>query len=431
MSDAAQVGDGTTDGDGPASAPNLSAPIQRQVLTAAITSWALMAVVTLGITPVYPNIAHSLGLKTDSFGALLGISTLVAGLLQIPMGFVSDRFRLKYLCVVGLLAAAAAPAIWGLSPNYQIYAIGLVAMGISIVCLQAGFHTALAKAFRASGRSTALSTLWVATSIGSVASLLIFGQLGGRYGWRPVTLTVCWVPLLALPFVLRMPDVTAGEERRSLRHIGQDSLAFLRHRRALALSGVMMLTAGAATATLFLFPFVLRQHSYGAGATALLLVPYIVGGLLGSPLMGALADRFGPARPVACAAGVGGAALAVIVWAGPHPGILVVSFFLLGILANGGQAVLLSSTAELASRLGAVAVGSAMGICRLAQSIGPAVSPSIIGFLFLTAGEKAPELVLAAVLGISAVLGFVILSKLRPVATTVAPASALILTADP
>lgn len=375
-----------------------------------------MAIGTLGITPVYPNIARSLGLKADSFGALIGISTLVAGVLQIPMGFVADRFPLKYLCAVGLIASAAAPAIWGLSPNYAVYAIGLVFMGICIVCLQAGFHTAVAKAFSVFRRSTALSMLWVASSVGSIASLLIFGQLGGRFGWRPVALGVCWMPLLAMPLVLRMQDGSSGHATRSVAQICRDSLAFLRRRRALALSGLMLLAAGVSAATQFLIPFVLRVHAVGAGTTGLLLVPYIVGGLVGSPFMGALADRLGPARPMGWGAALGGAAMAAVAWTGLDPIVLVVSFFVLGVLANGGGAVLISSAADLASSIEGVGIGSALGICRLAQSVGSAFSPSLIGYTFLAAGATVAELVLAGVLGISAAMAFVILVKLRPAA---------------
>ena len=69
---------------------------QRRVLAAAVTSWTLMVVGTFGITPVHPDIARDLGFKADAFGAVLGIATVVAGTLQIPIGLLADRFRVKY-----------------------------------------------------------------------------------------------------------------------------------------------------------------------------------------------------------------------------------------------------------------------------------------------------------------------------------------------
>jgi len=404
---------------GPAS--RLGPAGQRKVLSAAIISWTLMAVGTLGITPVYPDIARDLGLKADAFGAILGISTLVAGVLQIPAGLLADRINVKYIAVVGLVAAATAPAIWALSPSYRIYAVGQFCMGVCIVGLQAGFHTAVAKAFRDTGRAAAMSTLFVASSLGSVASLLLFGEIGGRVGWRAVALGICWLPLLAIPFVLRMPDVAAGDTKKGLAEIGRDSMRYLVHRRAIALAGVMILTAGSANATQFLIPFVLRGHSYGAGATSLLLVPYIIGGLVGAPLMGALSDRLGAARPVAVGMFGGAVSMVVLAAVGPQPPVLVVCFMILGMLANGGQAVLLSSTADMAQRVAGVGAGSALGITRLAQSFGPAVSPTIIGFFFLRTGGTTTELILAGVFTIAGVLAAAVLAGLRQVSTQPAP----------
>lgn len=409
-----------------ASAPPVTEPIEpanlppeqrRRVMTAAISSWTLMAVGTLGISPVYPDIARDLGLRADSFGAVLGISTLVAGVLQIPVGVLSDRIQLKYLGAVGLVAAACAPVIWALSPNYRVYAIGQFTMGICIVCLQAAFHTAVAKTFRASGRAAAMSMLFVASSIGGVASLLLFGGIGGRVGWRPVALGVAVLPLLALPFVARMPDVAAGDAKKTISEIIRTSVRYVVHGRALALSVLMILTAAAALATQFMIPFVLRSNSYGAAATGLLLVPYIVGGLIGAPLMGRLTDLFGAARPIAGGMLIGAGSLTALSVIGTQPLFMIGCFFVLGTLANGGQAVLLSSAAELASRLDSVGAGSALGITRLAQSLGPAVSPSIIGFLLLNEGDAATERVIAVVFIVCAVLAVVVLSALTPART--------------
>jgi FSR family fosmidomycin resistance protein-like MFS transporter len=397
----------------PAGVANLPISDQRRVLTAAISSWLLMAVCTLGMSPVYPDIARDLGLRADGFGAVLGVSTLVAGILQIPVGVLSDRFRLKYLAIIGLIAAATAPVVWALSPNYRVFILGQVAMGVCIVCLQASFHTAVAKTFRASGRAAAMSLLFVASSLGGVASLLLFGLGESRFGWRSIALAVAVLPLFAIPFVMRMPDVTAGDAKRTVVEIVTSSFRYLVHGRAIALSALMVLTAAASLATQFMIPFLLRGHSYGAGATGLLLVPFIVGGLVGAPLMGRLADHFGAARPIAVGFVVGAASLGMLSILGPQPLPLVGCFFVLGTLANGGQAVLLASAADLAARLDSVGAGSALGITRLAQSLGPAISPTIIGYLLLHSGDTVTELTIATVFVVCAVLAALILAGLR------------------
>ncbi len=70
--------------------------------------------------------------------------------------------------------------------------------------------------------------------------------------------------------------------------------------------------------------------------------------------------------------------------------------------------------AELASRLDSVGAGSALGITRLAQSLGPAISPTIVGLLLLRGGDTVTELVIAGVFVVCAILGITVLTALSP-----------------
>jgi MFS family permease len=139
--------------------------------------------------------------------------------------------------------------------------------------------------------------------------------------------------------------------------------------------------------------------------------------------MGALADRFGPARPVAAGMFCGALALLVVAAAGPQPPILVGCLAILGALANGTPAVLLSATPDVAAQVVGVGTGSALGITRLALSLGPAVSPTIIGFLFLAVGGTTTELLLACVFATAGALAIAVLTGLRQGRAPSAPAA--------
>ena len=404
--------------DGPAT-QGLSPRGRRRVLTASTASWFLIGICTLGLSPVYPNIAHDLGLTPSEFGLLLGLYTLVSGVLQIPLGAVADRVDLRRIIVVGLVMATAAPILWATAPNFWFYAIGQVSMGVAIVCLQAGCHTALAKAYPVSKRSAALSGLWVASSGGQAASLLLFGLAGGHFGWRAVALAVCWLPLLALPLVSTMPEVAAPDIKKSIKAVAIESRRYFRNARAIAVAGIAALIAGAAIATQFLIPFMLRAHHYGPGATGLLLIPLIVGGIVGSPAVGTLADRFGATRCLVVCFAVGAAALAVIAATGGELIFLAGCLFVLGVLTNGSQAVMIELTADLANQIGGIGTGAALGVTRLAQSLGPVVAPAITGFLFLQVGSGLTLLVISAAFLSACLVALLALSRpLRLTPTT-------------
>ena len=343
----------------------LSPKGRRRVLTASTLSWFLIAICTLGLSPVYPNIAHDLGLTPSEFGLLLGLYTLVSGVLQIPLGAVADRVDLRRIIVVGLIMSTAAPILWATAPNFWFYAIGQVSMGVAIVCLQAGCHTALAKAYPLSKRSAALSGLWVASSAGQAASLILFGVAGGHFGWRVVALSVCWLPLLALPLVGTMPEVAAPDVKKSIRAVAIESRRYFRNARAIAVAGIAALIAGASIAVQFLIPFMLRAHSYGPAATGLLLIPLIVGGIVGSPAVGWLADRFGATRCLVTCFAIGTASLLLMAGTGAELFVLGVCLFILGVLTNGSQAVMIGLTADLANQIGGIGTGAALGVTRL------------------------------------------------------------------
>ncbi len=374
----------------------LSPKGRRRVLTASTLSWFLIAICTLGLSPVYPNIAHDLGLTPSEFGLLLGLYTLVSGVLQIPLGAVADRVDLRRIIVVGLIMSTAAPILWATAPNFWFYAIGQVSMGVAIVCLQAGCHTALAKAYPLSKRSAALSGLWVASSAGQAASLILFGVAGGHFGWRVVALSVCWLPLLALPLVGTMPEVAAPDVKKSIRAVAIESRRYFRNARAIAVAGIAALIAGASIAVQFLIPFMLRAHSYGPAATGLLLIPLIVGGIVGSPAVGWLADRFGATRCLVTCFAIGTASLLLMAGTGAELFVLGVCLFILGVLTNGSQAVMIGLTADLANQIGGIGTGAALGVTRLAQCLGPVVAPAITGYLFLKVGSSATLLVIGA-----------------------------------
>src|ERR1700674_1134098 len=211
----------------------LTAPLpfgrRRQVLVATSTSWFLFGVCVLGLAPVYPDIAHTLALNPAAMGAVLGIATLVSGVLQIPSGMLADRFPLRYIVIVGLVSAAVTPLLWSAAWDYRLYALGQVTLGIAIVALQAGCFSALIAAYPVNRRAVALSSMWAAVNLGQGVSLLLFGFLGGQFGWRAVALAIAWVPLAAIPLVLFMPTSRFMVAETSFATQVKESGAYLMH----------------------------------------------------------------------------------------------------------------------------------------------------------------------------------------------------------
>src|SRR5437588_62635 len=126
----------------------------------------------------------------------------------------------------------------------------------------------------------------VSAAVSAVLQIPV-GVVADRVGRRAVLPLFLLLPTLGLPEPPRTaPDVSLG--RAMLR-----AVRFLLAPRAAGLALVAALSLGAGFAAGYLLPFVARRYGYGEAATSLLLIPYVLGSIVASPLLGRRADRVG------------------------------------------------------------------------------------------------------------------------------------------
>jgi predicted MFS family arabinose efflux permease len=285
-------------------------------------------------------------------------------------------------------------------------------MQISIPTLQAGSITAVAHAYAGGRQASAMSYIWTSSSIGLAGSLLMYGVIGGNIGWRPVALGLSLLPVLLIPLILTMPTSPRTAGSRTIQSRVAESFRFLLRRRSLWIALVSTLSMSGAISALFLMPFVLRAQSFDAGATGLLLLSNVAGSVIGTPIIGNLADRFGPSRPLAAGLLLGGGALAALSFLATEPLVIVACLATLGGVMSGAQALLQSVAADLARKLG-VGTAAALGGMRLAQAVGPTVGPTIAGIVYLRWGATPALLGVATLLVIAAALALRTLGEER------------------
>ena len=375
-----------------------------RLLRPAALIWLAFSIGTLGVAPVYPDIARDLAVRPSTLGAVLGISFLVTSALQLPFGILVDRFGHRGFVIVGTLFTSSALALWGVAQDVLVFALGQATLGIANVALQAGCTVAVAKAYSTGGRAHALSLVWAVSSGGTAVSLLLFGIVGGQFGWRPLALSLAWIPIIVLPIAWTFPEPDSIGERKGMMSRSLEPLRFLLNRRGLSFALMMFLLGGAGVASTFLFAFIIRANSYSAAATAIFLMPYIVGPVLTAPLVGALADRFGYRLPLMLPLAFGMAVLIGVVAVGPQPLLVIGCLFVIGSVSYSGQALMQSLVADAADRTAHMGTGAAMAGVRVIQALGPAVAPGLTGLAYVKLGAAQAELGLVATLFIAALL---------------------------
>ncbi len=137
------------------------------------------------VTPIWPiYISSSLGASVTELGLVFSISNAVAALMQIPSGFLADKYGRKRLHVLGTFIAAFPPLTYVLANNW----IDLIPM-----VMMSGFATGLYLPIRwaiiadvSSTETMASAYSWTNISwlVGSTIAPFIGGLIADSFGIR-------------------------------------------------------------------------------------------------------------------------------------------------------------------------------------------------------------------------------------------------------
>jgi sugar phosphate permease len=150
------------------------------VIFCQIVHWLTIA----GIPLLLPLIRDDLGISFTQAGLLSVAATLSYGLMQIPAGYLADRFGPARPFFVGLFGWSAMCLAFGMVHAYWLALAVLLAAGTFRALLFAPGLALLASWFVAERRATAMSLFMLGGFSGSIVLALAGPFLAERYGWR-------------------------------------------------------------------------------------------------------------------------------------------------------------------------------------------------------------------------------------------------------
>ena len=253
---------------------------------------------TAFIAPLLPILIDKLGLSLMLAGSLL-VFTQLPSLLSPLIGYLADRFTVRYLVIVAPAVTATLATLIGFMPSYGTAALLLFTAGLSVMAFHAPAPAMIAHISGGKvGRG--MSFFMAGGELGRTLGPLLVGFGVAQWGieglWR--LMFFGWLATLILYFRLR--DISARRDQR--KSISKPLLR--RFVRVFApLFGVMafrnMLTS---TLMVFMVVYLVDIRGYelilATGALAL----YELAGVLGALAGGTLSDRFGRRKMVALAA---------------------------------------------------------------------------------------------------------------------------------
>ncbi|MFF5083487.1 MFS transporter [Actinoplanes sp. NPDC000266] len=309
--------------------------------------------------------------RAYSYAAASGVvlaASLLSSVAQPVFGALTDRWAMPWLLPVSTVLSGAGIAMSGLSGSYALTLLFVALSGIGV----AAYHPEAARVARRAGRGshTAMALFSTGGSVGFALAPLLVAGLGG----------LDRTPLLVVPALagaaMTVPVLRALARRentgtaRTATAGDDDAASFVR----LALAVVFRSIAFIGLSTFIALYAQQRLNDSAAAGTAALFVLYL-GGIAGSLLGGAAANRWG--RVVVCRWSYAMTILAVagVVWV-PGPAI-----YLFVALTSAGLYVPFSLQVTLGQDYLPSRAGTASGITLgLTVSVGGLAAP-VIGAL--------------------------------------------------
>ena len=382
------------------------------------------------ISLVAPEIAHEWHLSTASFGLVFsaGLFGMVVG--AAIFGTLGDRLGRKPTLLATLLvfgglslATPLVSSVGELTVLRFLTGLGLggaVPLAISTV----------AEYLPTRVRSTALSLSFCGYPAGVVVAGAITTDLLNAFGWRGVFVISGLVPLLMVPVMwLCYPEsariLVSRERWARLDRIvaglrlpvgGSRELTFAAStRRRSAVRGLFAEGRAAGTLLLWVVLFlslamayflnswmsiVARNSGFSLRSSILAIAALNLGGIIGSFVLGRLADRYRTSVVVGAAYLIGAACVAVIGQLQGSSALLLVVALIGGFFALGAQLCVVPLCANFyPAAVRATGIGWSTGIGRIGGILGPSV-----GGLLISAGS-GPSTLFAVAGGVTAAAG--------------------------
>lgn len=245
-----------------------------------------------GIALLLPLIRRDLGLSFTQGGTLAAATTLVYTLMQIPAGYLSDRYSPKRLFIIGILGSTVLALTFGLVSNYWQALANQTLSGFFRALLFTPGMALITGWFPENRRATATGLYLVGGATGSLFFNLVGPILVARFSWHFAFISIASIGIIAILFLWRYgKDSPSMVERRKGNML--EALQLFRYKIMWVCGGIQYIRLGVMMGITYWLPSLLISEKglsleitgYIIAAQAILMVPSnILGGYVSDRL---------------------------------------------------------------------------------------------------------------------------------------------------
>ncbi|MGX1352192.1 MFS family permease [Bradyrhizobium elkanii] len=348
------------------------------------------------VSPQSVSLSFMHDFNTDAAGVAMLASSYFWGytLMQIPAGLLVDRYGVKRVVLVSMIASSLGSAAFALAPNLlDVFVARLI-----VACGDALVFTALLKLVAQSfaderfGMMSGISQ--VSGYVGGVIATTPLAAAVSGFGWRACFLFIACIGLANLAFAkLALKPDPASHSNKTLKGVviaARQSLAYVAN-WGCAMTFASHFAVVTTLSGVWGIPMVAHFFHISPTAAGTPLLAFMIGNALGSIFLGHAADRAAAALDRAL---IGICVLRMLLIAMLLPPIaqtfglayVTVVFTALGLVAGGTVPLVLKCVKKLYT---ADLIGVGASVNTTAAGIFAGISQPIIGFAMLAASNAS------------------------------------------
>ncbi|MFZ0732430.1 MAG: MFS transporter [Candidatus Sulfotelmatobacter sp.] len=220
----------------PANAPESAiTPAQRPGINGVLFLLTLSVLINYidrsNLSIAAPLLKDELRISASQLGTLLSAFFWTYALMQIPAGWLVDRFDVKWVFATGFLLWSAATAVTGFLHGFIALLAIRVILGLGESVAFPSYSKILGTHFKENRRGFANAMIMTGLALGPALGILVGGAAVARFGWRPFFIALGVVGAFWLaPWILWMPSGTCTSTRTRTNQAGYREI--LKHRSA-------------------------------------------------------------------------------------------------------------------------------------------------------------------------------------------------------
>jgi len=180
------------------------------------------------ITPVWPIYIHDLGASMTELGYVMSLSNAMTAILQIPSGWISDRYGRRKIHILGSAMGVLPPLIYTFARSWTDLIPWVIISGVSMGLYTPARWSIVADDSTAKTRALAYGWINISWLIGNVAGPLMGGFLADSFGIKMPFLMCFTFSCMYLPLVFLIKETRGrGVSEEYLRDGCYNSEGFL------------------------------------------------------------------------------------------------------------------------------------------------------------------------------------------------------------